>query len=307
MNRKQALFKNYLSSHKGAFLRGKFIPNALMKSYTTIRIGGAAAGLYMPEGLEDLQSFYLLCRKFRISLLPIGGGSNIIVTDKGLDNMFLKLSSPCFKKIILIGNSIYCGAGVALNKLCSFAEMHSLSGVEFLTGIPATVGGAVFRNAGAHSKDISCILKRIECLDHLGNKITLNRKDIEFRYRQSGLKNIIILSACFRLKKSKKSFIRDNVNRCLQLRLSAQDYTAPSAGCVFKNPDNAGMSAGEILDRCGLKGKRIGGAQISKKHANFMLNKGDASADDMLKLISFAKKKAQSVYGVTLETEVEIF
>jgi UDP-N-acetylmuramate dehydrogenase len=307
MSRKQTLFKNYLSSHKEAFLKGRFIPNVLMKSYTTIRIGGAAAGLYIPEGMEDLQRFYLLCRKFRISLLPIGGGSNIIVTDKGLNNIFLKLSSPCFKKISIAGNSIYCGAGTALNKLCSFAEMHSLSGVEFLTGIPATAGGAVFRNAGAHSKDISCILKEIECLDHLGNKITLNRKDIEFRYRQSGLKNIIILSACFRLKKSKKSFIRDNINKYLQLRLSAQDYTAPSAGCVFKNPDNAGMSAGEMLDRCGLKGKRIGGAQISKKHANFMLNKGNASADDMLRLISFARKKAQSVYGVTLETEVEIF
>jgi UDP-N-acetylmuramate dehydrogenase len=307
MNRKQALFKNYLPPHKSAFLKGRFTPNALIKSYTTIRIGGAAVGLYIPEGMEDLQRFYSLCKKFRISLLPIGGGSNIIVTDKGLNNIFLKLSSPCFKKISIAGNSIYCGAGVTLNKLCSFAEMHSLSGVEFLTGIPATVGGAVFRNAGAHSKDISCILKEIEYLDCLGNKIKLNRKEIDFRYRQSGLKNIIILSACFRLKKSQKSLIRGNVNKYLRFRLSSQDYTAPSAGCVFKNPDNAGMGAGEMLDRCGLKGKRIGNAQISKKHANFILNKGDASADDILRLICFARKKVQSVYGVTLETEVEIF
>jgi UDP-N-acetylmuramate dehydrogenase len=307
MNRKQLLFENTLSLGSPSFLKGKFIPNALMKSYTTIRIGGPAAGLYMPKDRADLKRFFLLCKKFGISLLPIGNGSNIIVTDKGLDNIFLRLSGPCFKRISRSGSSISCGAGTTLNTLCGFAEKYSLSGAEFLTGIPATVGGAVFRNAGAYSKNISCILKEIECLDCSGGIKTLKRKDIDFKYRHSGLKGIIILSACFKLKKSKKSFIKNNVNRYLRLRLSAQDYTAPSAGCVFKNPDNACMTAGEMLDKCGLKGKRIGDAQVSTRHANFMLNKGKASADDLLRLISFAKKKVRSVYGITLESEVEIF
>jgi UDP-N-acetylmuramate dehydrogenase len=307
MNKKQAFFKDILFMNQLDFLRGKFTPNILMKRYTTIRIGGNADGLYVPKDYEDLKRFFLFCKKNSISLLPIGSGSNIIVSDKGLHNIFLKLSSPYFKSIRLMKNSVYCGAGVALNTLCSFAETHFFSGVEFLTGIPATVGGAVFKNAGAYAKNIASILKEIECLDRKGNINTLKRKDIDFKYRHSSLKDMIILSACFKLKRRKKSLIRSTVNRYLQLRLLTQDYTAPSAGCVFKNPENVRVSAGEMLDKCGLKGKRIGDAQISIKHANFMLNKGNASADDLLRLISFAKRKVKAVYGVNLETEVEIF
>jgi UDP-N-acetylmuramate dehydrogenase len=307
MNKKKSFLKNTLFMNRAFFLKGKFTPNTLMKRYTTIRIGGTANGVYVPKDREDLKRFVLLCKENGISLLPIGKGSNIIVSDKGLNNIFLKLSSPYFQRITLVENSVSCGAGVALNTLCSFAERHSLGGAEFLTGIPATVGGAVFRNAGAYAKNIASILKEIECIDRQGNIHTIKRKDIDFKYRHSSLKDMIIMSACFKLKRSKKSLIRNTIKRYLQLRLVTQDYTAPSAGCVFKNPDSVRMSAGEMLDKCGLKGKRIGDAQISTKHANFMLNRGSASVNDLLRLISFAKKKVKAVYGVSLETEVEIF
>ena len=306
MSRKQALFKADFFQKNHGCLSGKFIPNALMKLYTTIRVGGPAIGLYIPEDLEDLEKFFLSCRKKKISLLPIGKGSNIIVTEKGLSNIFLKLSAPYFTRIILRENNVTCGAGVTINNLSNFAEEHFLTGAEFLVGIPATVGGAVFQNAGAHSEDVSCILESIECLSLSGNINTLSRKDIDFKYRYSGLKDIIILSAQFKLRKAKRRFIRNNIKKYLERRLSAQDYTAPSAGCVFKNPDNSDMSAGEMIDKCKLKGKRIGDAQISTKHANFILNKGHAGAEDILKLISFVKKRVKSVYGITLETEVEI-
>ena len=306
MRSEQVLFKKSLHKDQFSCLGGKFIPNAPMRVYTTIKIGGPAIGVYIPEGLTDLKMFLSVCNKNRISLLPIGSGSNIIVTDKGLNNIFLKLSTPCFTRISLRKNNITCGAGVTINNLSNFAEGHSLSGVEFLVGIPATVGGAVFQNAGVHSKDVSCILENIECLNLSGSTSTLSGKDIDFKYRHSGLKDTIILSAQFKLKRAKRALIRNNIKRYLERRLLTQDYTAPSAGCVFKNPDNAGISAGEMIDRCGLKGKKIGDVQISTKHANFILNKGRASAEDVLKLISFIKKRVKSAYGVTLEAEVEI-
>ena len=306
MSRKQAAFKAIFSQNYPGLLSGKFIPNALMKLYTTIRVGGPAIGVYIPEDLKDLERVFSLCKKKRISLLPIGSGSNIIVTDQGLNNIFLKLSAPYFKRISLRKNNITCGAGVTINNLSNFAEEHSLSGAEFLVGIPATVGGAVFQNAGAYSEDVSCILENIECLDCSGNIICLNRKDIDFKYRHSGLKDTIILSAQFKLRRAKRRLIKNNIKRYLERRLSTQDYTAPSAGCVFKNPDNAGIAAGEMIDRCSLKGERIGDAQISTKHANFIINKGRARAEDILKLILFVKKRVKSVYGITLETEVEI-
>jgi UDP-N-acetylmuramate dehydrogenase len=306
ISRKQVLFKTDFFQARPGNLGGRFIPGALMRPYTTIRVGGPAIGVYYPKDTQDLKRFILLCAKKRISVLPIGGGSNIIITAKGLNNIFLKLSAPYFTGIRLQGDDINCGAGVTVNSLINFAEKHYLSGIEFLAGIPATVGGAVFQNAGIHSRDVSCILKGIECLDLDGKISCLNRGDIDFGYRNSGLQDIVILSARFRCRKAGKRLIRDNIKRHLERRLLTQDYTAPSAGCVFKNPDNTDMGAGEMIDRCNLKGKRIGDAQVSARHANFILNKGHASPEDIVRLILFVKKRVRSVYGVNLETEIRI-
>jgi UDP-N-acetylmuramate dehydrogenase len=306
MSLKQQSFKKNKRALSFNGLRGKFVPNASMRLYTTIKIGGPSAGVYIPEDLEDLKESIFLCKKLKISLLPIGNGSNIIVTNRALKKIFIKLSAPYFTNIVLSRNNVTAGAGVTMNRFCNFLEKNSLSGAEFLTGIPATIGGAVFQNAGAYKHDISSILKSVDIIDLYGNEKTLNAPDIGLRYRYSGFNNIIILSAKFCLKKTKKDIIRKKVNAFLKHRLSTQDYAFPSAGCVFKNPEGTVISAGAMIDKVGLKGKRIGGAEVSRKHANFIINKHKAKAEDVVRLISFVKNRVKSEYGIILETEVGI-
>jgi UDP-N-acetylmuramate dehydrogenase len=299
------MLKDNLLEKGSGNLKGKFISDVSMKPYTTIRAGGKARGVYFPENIEALKQAVFLCRRNRTPLSILGNGSNIIISDGFLKNIFVKMSSPFFSSITVNKNNIICGAGVIINRLCSLAQENKLSGAEFLTGIPATVGGAVFCNAGAYSQDIAGILKSIECLDSSSGVRHFNPKDIGFGYRRSGLKGSIILSVVFSLKKAKSTVIREKTNRYLERRIATQDYTAPSAGCVFKNPDVSGMSAGEMIDRCGLKGKRIGDACVSRKHANFIINKGKATAEDIYELVCFIQKKVRLSYGITLETEVE--
>ncbi|MFA5068542.1 MAG: UDP-N-acetylmuramate dehydrogenase [Candidatus Omnitrophota bacterium] len=287
-------------------LAGRFIPNAPMRFYTTMKTGGKSIGMYIPENINGVKDMLFLCRSNKISLLPIGNGSNIIISDNGLNNVFLKLSSTYFKSAAPRGNDIICGAGVMVNRLCDLAQGLSLSGAEFLIGIPATIGGVVFQNAGAFGGSVSRILRYAECMDKAGNIRILNRDDICFKYRHSGLKGLIVLSACFKLKRSRKTLIEGLMNKYLTRRLSSQDYTAPSAGCVFKNPAGSAISAAEMIDRCGLKGRSIDGAQVSTRHANFIINKGHASSKDIIRLISLVKKRVKSVFNFTLETEVEI-
>jgi UDP-N-acetylmuramate dehydrogenase len=286
-------------------LKGKFTANAAMKRYTTIKIGGCARGVYVPKDTEDLRKFLLLCRMKKISLMPLGNGSNIIISDSGLRYIFLKLASPYFKSIVFTGASIVCASGVTLNRLCDFAQQHCLEGAEFLTGIPATVGGAVYQNAGAFSQSISGILKRIMCMDRSGKTIQLDAKNCDFKYRVSGLRDKIILSAEFKLKKSKAALIRKKANNYLAYRLSVQDYQHPSAGCAFKNPGKKNLSAGELIENCGLKGKSINHASVSQKHANFIINKGSATAGDVEKLMRFICREVESRYGIMLEREIE--
>ncbi len=302
---RKATGKNTLPEISFLALKGKFTANALMKRYTTIKIGGSARGVYVPKDIEDLRKFLLLCRRKKISLMPLGNGSNIIVSDSGLKNIFLKLASPYFKSIFLKGTGIACSAGVTLNRLCDFAQHHCMEGAEFLTGIPATVGGAVCQNAGAFSKSISGILKRVMCMDRSGKIMQMGAGNCDFKYRASGLRDKIILSAEFKLKKSKAALIHKKTKNYLAYRLSAQDYQYPSAGCAFKNPGKKNLSAGELIENCGLKGKSINHAAVSQKHANFIINKGSATAGDVEMLMRFIRREVKSRYGIMLESEIE--
>lgn len=277
-----------------------------MKLYTTMRIGGPAKALYIPKQIRDLRELILLCRRERISLLPLGNGSNIIVSDKGTRKIFVKLMTPFFKERVVCGNSITCGAGLNLNGFCNVAEENGLGGAEFLIGIPGTVGGAIIQNAGSNKSEISDIVESIRCVDAFGNLIILKSQEAGFEYRRSNIKGLIIVSATFSLKKCKKAIVREKTSKYIEERLLTQDYTAPSAGCVFKNPKTRKISAGELIDRCGFKGTRIGDAAVSHKHANFIINKGKATAKDTLSLIQIIKKRVEAEEGVILEQEVEV-
>jgi len=240
---KRSLLKEAFSG-----LAGRFMPAPEMKLYTTMRIGGPAKALYIPKQISDLRELILLCRRERISLLPLGNGSNIIVSDKGTRKIFVKLMTPFFKERVVCENSITCGAGLSLNRFCDIAEKNSLTGAEFLIGIPGTIGGAIIQNAGANQSEISDIVESIKCVDLSGNLVALKPREAGFRYRCSNMKGLIIVSATFSLKRCKKAIVREKTSRYIEERLLTQDYTAPSAGCIFKNPKTKKMSAGALID-----------------------------------------------------------
>ena len=287
-------------------LKGKISFNVPMKRYTTMRVGGSAQAVYCPESINSLAECMQLSRKHNTPILAIGKGSNIIVKDRPVKKIFIRLSSPGFKRIEICKTDVVCGAGASLASLCNFTEKNLLGGCEFLTGIPGTVGGAIAQNAGAQGNSISDIIKDIRYMDKQGKVRILKREDIDFSYRESGLDDYIIIGATFSLKKTDTRRIRNKTGRYIEKRLLTQDYTAPSAGCVFKNPKNARLTAAQMIDRCGLKGRMIGGACVSKKHANFIINKNKADAKDILSLIALIKKKVKMNFGVQLEEEVKI-
>ena len=275
-----------------------------LRDKTTFKIGGRAKFFYAPKNLKDLKLIIRAAKKYRIKVFVIGCGSNILISDKGLNGLVLQLGSGFFKKISFSGNHLSVGSGLRLNRLLQIAAQKRLSGLEFLIGIPGTVGGALTMNAGAWAKSIGGLTEEVNVLDFSGMVKTLKKKNIRFRYRNSGLGKYIILSARFKLFKDSKEAIRGNLNKNLTERRKGQDTSFPSAGCVFKNPLTG--SAGRLIDLCGLKGKKMGGAFISTKHANFILNRGDALAQDVLDLMELARDKVRNKFKVNLEPEIKI-
>ncbi|MBN2830996.1 MAG: UDP-N-acetylmuramate dehydrogenase [Candidatus Omnitrophica bacterium] len=279
--------------------------NYPLKDITTIKIGGVAQFFSTPRNLIQLRAILSWADKKSISVFVIGAGSNLLVSDKGIKGIVLKLSSTGFKNIAFKGNSIKAGSGVTLASLVKFALSKSLSGIEFLCGIPGTLGGALIMNAGCWGKSIGDMVNKVEAMDLKGNIIKLSREDAKFGYRKSGLKNYILLSAGIRLKKGNREIIRRNIKDYLLKRRKSQDFTFYNAGCIFKNPKV--MPAGKLIELCGLKGRAKGGAFISNKHANFILNKGKAKACDVLSLMKLMKMKVKRKFGVVLEPEIRVW
>ncbi len=278
--------------------------NYPLKSKTTIKIGGPAELFCAPEGLSELKHLIIQAKKKKIPVVVIGAGSNILISDKGVRGLVIGLNSMYFKRIKLKGNFIEAGGGAMLPLLIKFSLGKSLSGTEFLSGIPGTLGGAIIMNAGCWGKDISGLLREVKVMDPGGNIKTLKRKSIRFSYRKSGLEKYIILSATLGLNKSTKPDIMHNIKQYLLQRRNSQDLDFCNAGCIFKNPES--VSAGKLIELCGLKGKKKGGALISFKHANFILNRKNAKASDVLGLIRLAQKKVKDKFGVSLEPEIKI-
>lgn len=279
--------------------------NEPLKNKTTFKIGGPAKFFYEPKNLADLKLVILAARKNRIKVFIIAAGSNILISDKGVNGLVLRLNSPFFKKITYNGNYLTVGAGLMLGRLLQAVKEKNLSGLEFLIGIPGTAGGALMMNAGAWGKSIGDLIEDVSVMDYSGKIELLRKKDIKFEYRNSGLEKYIILSVRLKLNKKNKEEIGRNLNRFLKVRRNTQDTAFPSAGCVFKNP--LGESAGKLIDLCGLKGRKIGGAIISPKHANFILNRDNAKAQDVLNLMELAGKRVKKKFKINLEPEIKIW
>lgn len=268
-----------------------------LRDFTTIKIGGQARYFFVTNAIDVLRG---VVRDVAGSYYLLGGGSNLLVEDSSIDKTVLKLGEG-FSYIKGTADSIEVGAATPFSCLMSYALKNNLGGFENLVGIPATVGGLIVMNASSYGRDISYSLDEVEIMDSKGEIKRLKKEDISFSYRQSSLNGKVVLRAWFKL--SKEDNLRIKVSQFIKDRIAKQDFDFPSCGCIFKNPGN--FAAGFLIDSCGLKGARKNGAQVSMKHANFIVNIGNATYNDVDYLISHIKDKVHRKFGLVLEEEVE--
>lgn len=234
-----------------------------------------------------------------------------MIKDKGVKGLVVLFDSPFFKDIKVEGASINAGSGASLARLCKAAYENKLSGLEPLAGIPGTVGGALIGNAGSRNDEdgwtsVGDFVESVLVCDSEGEYRLLKKKELGFDYRKSNLDGYIVVQATLKLKKRRKEEIKNRIAYYLKRKKTAQELKYPNAGCVFKNPQDHGKTSGQLIDECGLKGKRVRGAQVSHKHANFIINVGKATSGDVLKLIDLIKRDVKKVHGVSLEEEIKI-
>ena len=295
--------KNFLPSNILFF-------NEPLKKHTTFRIGGAADLLVTPQSEEQLVKLFKYIKENCIRHVIIGNGSNLLFSDEGYRGIVVKIGSelssieaiPCEDGMI-----INAGAGTLLSKLALFACENSLTGLEFASGIPGNVGGAVLMNAGAYDGEISQVLVRSTYLDCENLSVcTKNFDEHDFSYRHSSYENdgYLILSASFLLKKGNKEHILSKMKDLNNRRITKQPLEFPSAGSTFKRP--AGLFAGKLIEDANLKGYTVGGAKVSEKHCGFVINTGNATCEDVLGVIKYVQNTVFAKFGVELETEVKI-
>ena len=304
-----------LSSSQKAVLtgvvRGKIQWDAPLSAWTTYRIGGPADALVTLLDVEDLQEVLKFCRLEQLRWKLLGRGSNILAADEGFGGIVIVLGEG-FKYIGRDperdqgSNWVKSGAGVGLARLSSWCADSGLSGFEFASGIPGTVGGGVVMNAGAWGRSMADVIRSIELVDHEKIEI-ISEKHLNFSYRTcralAGRKNAVITGVTMSLKTAAPEQIKETIRTLKEKRKERQPYGQPNCGSVFRNPEE--ISAGQLIDEAGLKGRRIGDAAVSEKHANFIVNCGQASAHDVLALIDEIKEKVMQTSGVELIPEVQ--
>lgn len=280
--------------------------DAPMKKYTSFKCGGNANVLITPDSTETLQKTLDFCYSNNVKPLIIGNGSNLLVTDNGINGVVIKIGSKMSKIELIDETTVYCEAGASLKSLCMFALENSLSGLEFAYGIPGTLGGAVYMNAGAYGGEMKDVLFSCTHIDDNGEFGELSKEKLDLGYRHSAYTNngFTVVSAIMKLKKADKKEIKAAMDDKLQKRKDKQPLDFPSAGSTFKRPE--GYFAGALIQDSGLKGYTVGGAQVSEKHAGFVINKGGATSTDVITLIKDVQKIVKEKYGVMLETEVKI-
>ena len=278
--------------------------NESLKKHTTYGIGGPADLMIFPKSKQDLIKVIEIINKNKIQLTILGSGSNVLVSDNGIRGAVISLKNS-LKQIEVDENILYAECGTMLGKIVKHAVKNNLIGLENLNGVPGTLGGALIMNAGAWGGEISENLIHVEVINSKSEIQKIQKKDLNFSYRQSSFnKDDILLSAKFNLKKADKDIIKENFIEAQSGRKKSQPLNKRSAGSLFKNPKN--NSAGKLLDEAGLKGFSIGDAKISEKHANFFINDGDASSRDMLMLIKKAHKEVKDKFNVNLSLEVKL-
>lgn len=277
--------------------------NEPMKNHTSFKIGGPADILIMPATLNDVEKVVDFSKN--IPLYIIGNGSNLLVNDEGLKGIVLKISN-CLNKVEVEDDYIVAEAGASLAFVSKIAKEHSLTGMEWACGIPGSVGGAVYMNAGAYGGEMKDIVVETTYLNECGEIATISNKEHNFSYRKSIFTNSknIILKTKIELRKGNKEEIASKMKELLEQRRLKQPLEYPSAGSTFKRPE--GYYVGKIMEDLKLKGKTIGGAQVSEKHGGFIINKGDATAKDVKALIEYVVNEVRKEYNIVLETELKM-
>ena len=273
-----------------------------MSRHTSFRIGGPADAYVEPENVEALRVLMERARKAKIPVFVMGG-TNLLVRDGGIPGIVMRLMK--LDRIQeLEGGVLYAEAGVGMPRLLKYAMQRGLAGLEFAAGIPGTVGGAVFMNAGTRWGEMKDIVRKVRMVTSTGEILELSSDEAGFDYRRSRLPHGVVVGVWLGLKPGDKTRIETTVREWLLRRKATQPIEMPNAGCVFKNP--GGESAGRLIEEVGLKGAHKGDAQVSMKHANFIVNRGHATAGDVLDLIRLVGKTVEEKVGVTLELEVKI-
>ncbi|MEQ8174455.1 MAG: UDP-N-acetylmuramate dehydrogenase [Syntrophomonadaceae bacterium] len=278
--------------------------NEPMSRHTTFAIGGPVDVLVNPRSIEEIKSVLAYCSRENLPCTVFGLGSNLLVRDKGIRGVAIKIGD-CLTAADIMGTDIMAQAGISLSRLAYLAAEHSLSGLEFAEGIPGSLGGAVAMNAGAYGGEMKDILVSCTALDETGQTLIFNREDMNLGYRSSIFQQrcVTIIEAHLRLVKGEKEDILARMAALAGQRQAKQPLDMPSAGSTFRRPE--GFYVGPLIEQLGLKGYSIGGAQVSLKHAGFVVNRGGATADDVLALIAYIQKQASQL-GVELRPEIKV-
>ncbi len=290
-------------------IRGEVLYGVPMAEYTSFRVGGPVDFLAFPADPEDLRTLLRWCRVEGVPYFVLGKGTNLLVRDGGIRGLVINLSRG-FQRLAVIDegagkSAVVAEAGEALARFVDFSWRNNLAGIEFAAGIPGSVGGGIFMNAGAFRREVKDVLTSISLMNPFGQVSERKIEDAGFSYRSMGIqKGEVILGGKFILQRGKGEEIRARIEEIKCARLAKQPYDLPSAGSVFKNPELA--PAGKLIEEAGLKGSRIGDAQVSEKHANFIVNLGKATARDILKLVERVREGVQREKGILLEMEIQV-
>lgn len=286
------------------FERFEVLENADMRQYTTLKLGGTADWLAFPRSAAEIAELFAEAGAAGLPVTVIGHGSNVLVLDGGIRGLVIRIDKN-MKNIRREGNRLTAAAGAMLGAVAGFAAENGLTGLEFASGIPGTVGGAVTMNAGAYGGEMKDVVIRVDGILPDGTEMSLSREEMRFGYRRSAVKdlNLIVTEVTMELAEGDPAAIRAKMSELNRQRAEKQPLDVPSAGSTFKRPE--GFYAAALIDQCGLKGYSVGGAQVSMKHAGFLVNSGDSSRD-YLELVRTVQRIVRERAGVELETEIRI-
>lgn len=272
---------------------------------TWMNLGGPAQFFIEPRDQTELQKVVVCCQENSIPIHVLGSGSNLLVRDEGVSGAVIRLTNPSFAELSVDGTTLRAGSGALLSQAISVSVGDGLAGLEVLAGIPGTIGGAIRGNAGGRSGEIAETCVSIKAMTAKGEVVERSGDGLSFGYRTSNITEPFILESLFELRADNPEEITNRMRKIWIMKKATQPLSDQSAGCIFKNP--RGLSAGTLIDQAGLKGTRLGGAEISDRHANFVVTHDGCKSDDVLRLIDLTRSKISEQFGVDLELEIQVW